>query len=398
MRGRLAVSVPKASPDSTPEGARPAGRGYWFTPLPTYLLDAVYDPASPVNAPAAILWAHIHRHYAWRERIFPSCATLADETGLGERTIARLLQALRSAGALTWDAGFSPKGRSSNRYALAPFKPFEFDREPSPSVPAENGNHSGEPAKSGSHRPAKSGSHPSAKNGRGIKSSSYLESTEDHLSSPPSPEPRAESAAADEREIEASPSKPALTTAQRVIRAAAVLSDGEDETAFLDWVTAVHEPRSGAWWRTVRDNGDLPDLADAWRTETAPTPAAAPQRPAKPPHCGDPDCDPITRTRDQEQGDFRLSVRCQQCHPDMAPTRASLRQDTASHNAGVLARARQRARGHQPYQCPTDQSVYDLDFYGRPATGTDSRPLPGTDANVAGWAAVARRLDDGTGS
>jgi len=171
------VSVANTPEDGTPEGARPAGRGYWFTPVPTYLIDAVYEANSPVNAPAVILWAHIHRHYAWRERIFPSYATLAAETSTGERTIARLLQTLRSAGALTWDAGFSLKGRSSNQYALAPFKAFEFDREPPPSVPAKNGKHRGEPAKNGSHHPAKNGGHPHAKNGRGIESSFYLEST-----------------------------------------------------------------------------------------------------------------------------------------------------------------------------------------------------------------------------
>lgn len=364
------MSVPNVPPDDSPEGASPAGRGYWFTPLPTYLLDAVYDPASPVNAPAAILWAHIHRHYAWRERIFPSCAKLAEETGLGERTIARLLQALRSAGALTWDAGFSPKGRSSNRYALAPFKPFEFDREPSPSVPAKSGNHSGEPAKSGSHRPAKSGSHPSAKNGRGIESSSYLESTEESLSPPPSPEPRAVPAAAasEEREISASPK---LSTAQQIVRAAAVVDEAE-EAAFLDWVAAVHEPRSNAWWRTVAANGDLPGLVDAFRAEHAPASTQPSAGRVLPPWCRDPDCSEIDRQREREdKNGFRINYPCPNCHPDAAPTWASSGGGSlADHNRGVLDRYRARVSGHQPYRDPEDHSVYDLGFDGRPLPGT----------------------------
>ncbi len=192
-------------PDGSPEGARPAGRGYWFTPLPTYLLDAVYDPDSPVNAPAAMLWAHIHRHYAWRERIFPSFATLAEETSQGERTVRRLMQALKDAGALTWGATFSSKGRSSNEYALAPVKPFDFDRGPSQAVAAKSGRHSQVAAKSGHHPPVKSDRHPPAKNGRGVKSSSYLESTGESLSRPAVAEPPAAVAEAPEERETATP-------------------------------------------------------------------------------------------------------------------------------------------------------------------------------------------------
>jgi hypothetical protein len=310
------VSVQNVPEDGTPEGASPTGRGYWFTPVPVYLLDAVYDPASPVNAPAVILWAHIHRHYAWRERIFPSCAKLAEETGLGERTIARLLQTLRSAGALTWDAGFSSKGRSSNRYAMAPFRPFEFDRDPSQVVPAKSVSHQGEPANDGSHHPAKGGNHPSAKNGRGKKSRSYLESTEEPLS-PPAPEQRAaEPAPADEeRETEAAPDNDnrEATAAQRVVRAAGILTEAEEQP-FIDWATITHRPRGGAWWRTVAANGDLPDLVSAYRAERAPT--VAPERPALAPWCRDIDCSEIDRMRSVWSDDgFERVTPCPKCHP-----------------------------------------------------------------------------------
>lgn len=40
-------------------------------------------------------------------------------------------------------------------------------------------------------------------------------------------------------------------------------------------------------------------------------------RPEKPPYCGDPDCDPITRTRDKEiENGLFVIVPCPHCHPD----------------------------------------------------------------------------------
>jgi hypothetical protein len=151
------------------EGARPAGNGYWFTPLPLYLLEAVYNPNSPVNAPAAMLWAHIHRHYAWRQRVFPSYATLADETSQSESAVKRQLKALREVGALDWGAGYGRSGRTSNEYALAPYQPFQFDRDVTKSVQVKNDPYPGVQVKNDQGVQVKSEPHRQVKNDLGVK-------------------------------------------------------------------------------------------------------------------------------------------------------------------------------------------------------------------------------------
>lgn len=41
-------------------------------------------------------------------------------------------------------------------------------------------------------------------------------------------------------------------------------------------------------------------------------------QPSMPPYCGDPDCDPVDRTREVERPDgIRVNVPCKKCHPDM---------------------------------------------------------------------------------
>jgi hypothetical protein len=183
------------------------------------------------------------------------------------------------------------------------------------------------------------------------------------LSPPPSPEPPAAApVAGEEREtIAASPDKP-TSTAQRVVRAAAVVT-AEEEPAFIAWATTVHQPRGGAWWRAVAANGDLPDLADEWRAERAPAPAQRPPARVIPEWCGQCDGEPIAQ-RWQEGDDGRVR-QCPRCHPDAIPTHAD-------------------KRAHQPYKNPVDQSAYNRDLWGR--------PLPGTDTRVAGWLALPTQL------
>lgn len=62
----------------------------------------------------------------------------------------------------------------------------------------------------------------------------------------------------------------------------------------------------------LADAGHQPYSNDVW---SAPAdPAAA----AKVPHCGDPDCDPVSRMRDFERPDgFMVVVQCEKCHPAM---------------------------------------------------------------------------------
>lgn len=160
------------------EAAGPDGAdGYWFTPMPIYLLEAVYDDTSPVNAPAAMLWAHLHRNYAWRKRVFPSHATLAKETGQSDSAVRRQMFALRDIGAIDWGANYGPKGRSSNEYALAPRRPFEFDRGIVPPVTVKNDGHCEVTAKNDGGVEVIFERHPTVKNERVVESTVELEST-----------------------------------------------------------------------------------------------------------------------------------------------------------------------------------------------------------------------------
>lgn len=199
------------------------------------------------------------------------------------------------------------------------------------------------------------------------------------LSPPPIPEQRSAEPApapapapAGERETDASPK---LSTAQKLVRAAAVVSEDE-EPAFIAWATRTHNPRGGGWWRTVRDNGDLPGLVADWRTEQQPA-AAGPAGRQIPPWCGQCDGEPIAE-RWQEGDDGRVR-QCPRCHPDAIPTHAD-------------------RRGHQPYRNPVDQSAYDRDFWGRPLT--TSREQQQTDAmfDRAMARAQARMNGDSGGS
>lgn len=177
--------------------------------MPVYLLDAAFAPDSPVNAPAVVLWAHIHRHYAWRERVFPSYARLAEETGQSESAVKRQLNMLKAAGAITWGATYRARGRSSNEYALAPMEPFRFDRETAPPVEVKNDPHplvevKSEPSvevESDPYPQVENDPYPQVENDLGVESSSYLESTDELLSPPPLPAQRPEPDPVHEREM-----------------------------------------------------------------------------------------------------------------------------------------------------------------------------------------------------
>jgi hypothetical protein len=82
---------------------------------------------------------------------------------------------------------------------------------------------------------------------------------------PSVPAQRAAGPAPAEREIVTPIDRP--STAQQVVRAASILTSGDDETAFITWATARYRIRSGALWRTVAANGDLVDWVAAWRAE-----------------------------------------------------------------------------------------------------------------------------------
>lgn len=119
-----------------------------------------------------------------------------------------------------------------------------------------------------------------------------------------------ESPAPVERETVASTDKP--TTAQRIVRAASLLT-ADEETAFIAWVRVKHAPAAPAFWRKVEAEGDLPELVEAWR-------ASQPMRPRLsliPDWCGH--CNRGTEPasiaeRLTESADGHIEP-CRACHP-----------------------------------------------------------------------------------
>lgn len=308
--------------DDPPEGARPAGDGYWFTPMPVYLVNAVFNSASPVNAPAAMLWAHIHRHYAWRRRVFPSYATLAEETGQSESAVKRQLSALKAAGAINWGATYGTKGRSSNEYALAPVKPFDFDRQ----VEVKNDPHHPVEVRNDPGVQVKSDPNPQVKNDLGVKNTDEVRAPlSPRVPKQPHPEP---SAAPKERE---NPAPPTNDHAQQVSAAWTAARGGRRNPAAERQVAASAAELLGAGW-TVDDlialaqdmaakyptGRDLTRHADYWQP---PKPAAVKPLPVPdaelPRWCEDLDCDEDSRERTitDAQG-YRRTGPCPDCHPN----------------------------------------------------------------------------------
>lgn len=345
----------------------------------------LYETGVGLQAIATYGW--LHGRYGHYERVMPSYATLAKELGVSRGSVIAYVKALVSVGAVRVE-GSRQAGRTVNEYVIAFNAPFAVVRGGQNTDQVVSGlTSTGQHADGGGQRAVPE---------EDVSTKTFVEDKD--LSLPHVPEQRTAATAAapasEERETTAPQDK--LSTAQKLVRQAAVVT-ADEEQPFITWATATHQPRGGAWWRTVAANGDLPDLVAAWRAERAPaaTTTATPGGRPMPPWCKDPDCSEIDRMRDVEtpEGD-RLVVRCKQCHPDVAPTWGKPN----------------RWSGHTPYQCPTDQSVYDLGFDGQPISTADKRagaafelaarleaeegrPLPGTDTTVAGWAAVARQLD-----
>lgn len=113
-----------------------------------------------------------------------------------------------------------------------------------------------------------------------------------------------------ERETVASTDKP--TTAQRIVRAAGLLTANE-ETAFIAWVRVKHAPAAPAFWRKVEAEGDLPELVEAWR-------ASQPMRPTLSlipdwcGHCNRGNQPASIAERLTETTDGRIEP-CRACHP-----------------------------------------------------------------------------------
>lgn len=239
--------------DSDDQPSAPGGAGYWFTPVPIYLIEASIDPDSPVNGPAIVLWAHLHRHYAWRRRMFPAHSTLAKETGQSDSAVRRQLNALRDAGALAWGAKYSQKGRTSNDYALALQRPFEFDREIDSEVTVKNDSHPPVAVKNDGGVEVKNDRHPTVKNERVVEEHRV---SEDSLSPCVPQQAQEPSAAPAERE----------TTAQKAIRRTGLIERADEDT-FIAWATRKFDIRQPGWWRSCAD--DIPEHAHTWLAQRA---------------------------------------------------------------------------------------------------------------------------------
>ncbi|MFJ6215040.1 hypothetical protein ACIQGZ_17145 [Streptomyces sp. NPDC092296] len=124
---------------------------------------------------------------------------------------------------------------------------------------------------------------------------------------PAAPEPPA--APSSERETPAPHDKP--TAAQRAVRASRAVAPDE-ESDFIAWVTATCQPRTPGWWRTAAP--DLPEHADAWRAQQAPTTSRQPTA-TLPPWCGR--CDDSNPAAEHNPR-FRIrnGAPCPACHPD----------------------------------------------------------------------------------
>lgn len=114
------------------------------------------------------------------------------------------------------------------------------------------------------------------------------------------------SAGTGERETEAAPPKRQPTTAQIAVRKAGVVS-ADEEDAFIAWVVKKYQVRGPGFWKTAA--ADIPELAAAWRADTAPADNGA--GPEREPWCGA--CREESRHVEDDTGHRTI---CRTCHPN----------------------------------------------------------------------------------
>lgn len=102
-----------------------------------------------------------------------------------------------------------------------------------------------------------------------------------------------------------------------LVRRAAVVPAGDDETTFIHWMKTKYPDRGIGWWRTIEARGDLAHHAADWKHERD---TAPPKRRPRPPWCEDPACDEPTRRYEREDGRW---AKCPRCHPDMIGPKAA---------------------------------------------------------------------------
>ena len=261
----------------------------------------LYETGVSLQAIATYGW--LHGRYGHYERVMPSYATLAKELGVSRGSVIAYVKELVRVGAVRIETS-GAAGRQTNAYVIAFNEPFEVTGQN-----ADRGGQDADPVVSGVHS---SGQRADWGGQRAVQEEDvFTQTQEDDLSPPPVPDPQPEPVpAVVERETTAAPDKPSATTAERVVRAANVVTPAE-EAAFITWATDYYSIRSSGLWHTVATNGDLAaDWVPTWRAQHAPAPA----QPALPPACG-----PCLEEHPAAQYNPRLRTqdgqRCSDCHP-----------------------------------------------------------------------------------
>jgi hypothetical protein len=189
------------------------------------------------------------------------------------------MNALREVGAIDWGANYGAKGRSSNEYALAPHRPFKFDRETVPPVTAKNERHRPVTVRNEGHPTVISDRNPPFKNDRVVESTDVVESTgelETPLSSSAQPDPP-EPAAAPVEERESSPLVGKLKGIHHATAA--------EVRAVLDQVAREGWAKSLSAW-ALSATGELDFAERLAKTRAKPAPVAVNRDPWQECGCG----------------------------------------------------------------------------------------------------------------
>lgn len=103
-----------------------------------------------------------------------------------------------------------------------------------------------------------------------------------------------------------------LSSTQRIVRDARLGLTEEEETRFTDWANQAIPggAKGAAWWRKVRDNGDLPDLADRWRQANPASRSRDSPSPEPVPKCSECNADRLVEDEDGNR------IPCPTCHPN----------------------------------------------------------------------------------
>jgi hypothetical protein len=103
-----------------------------------------------------------------------------------------------------------------------------------------------------------------------------------------------------------------LLASQRILRNAGLGLSNAEERRFINWANQAIPggAKGAAWWRKVRDNGDLPDLADRWRQANPASRSRDSPSPEPVPKCSECNADRLVEDEDGTRSP------CPTCHPN----------------------------------------------------------------------------------